>query len=180
MNKQMYDSFIETEKDILKRLKVMTLMKQSTHAQIYLKYRLFESTKMHENLIEFILKKIKMDIPTNLLDNVSGNIDVDRVGNKLDIHWSRINKFENDNLINFTEDEFNTIVLCFPKFYIINNEKFAMSFTNGPFTLRQMLDHIIKFEKVSRRESTWCFFEGLTKIKTDKEGNPYYRVWWGS
>lgn len=190
---KVYDYVNKTEKDFMKIFQTMTPSKYSyTPVEIYLKHRLFQCTKMNENLLDFILKKIKLDIPTSILDDVSGSIDIeiDNTGIKLDVHWEQIEKWDNVRSIStqFTEDEFNTIVLCVPKFYIIDDKKFTMSFTDGPFTLRQILYNIIKFEEISRQAKSWfggidchhTFFEGLRKLKTDKEGNPYYRTSWGS
>ena len=123
----------------------------------------------------------------SLLVSFSGFLDITtKDGIISTAQWACYSYFDGKEHMSFNQEELNTIINNSTE-YTMKSEctDTEMKFTNGPFTLKDVIDNILKFDKIRRNKTKWSgggidlhhvFYEGLFKNHDDTS----YNVCWGS
>lgn len=121
---------------------------------------------------------------SNLIYSVSAILDIDDEENgNIQIKWRRLEKWNGTDFIELTEEELKTVVTS--DYTIVSRYTDSSMSFEGSFTLREVINHVLEFEKIDRPKTDWfggidahhIFFEGFSKIK-DKDNT--YSICWGS
>ena len=122
----------------------------------------------------------EMDKPSQQIGSLLNHCE-DTDATLLNISRTEIERWVNDHMETLTPKELDEIVFTGP---ITFTNKVTKTFKNdkGYFTVRELVDNIVEFEKEDRLASDWFggvdthhrFFEGIYK---DKDA---YRICWGS
>ncbi len=130
----------------------------------------------------------------NLINSIIGNIEIveydvrilnginkGKIQSKISVYWASLEKYYKNTgiVLELTMKDLDTIVM--PKIYTIEANHTKMTFSNGPYTIDQVFNHILDVETAKYAEVLgevdryYVYFQGLYK-----NDNGSYSVSWGT
>lgn len=145
------------------------------------------TTNVKPNDIQFTLS-IKLDVPPAPMSEFLLNLRADNNAKLVDIKVCDICRWDDtlEDLIAYSEEQLNNLVI-FDKntieFKDEDHSRKTYHFPTNRVTIRQFVDAIVDFEKISRPKSEWfggidchhIFYEGIYP-----DANGTYSIFWGS